>query len=657
MYQLLTDEMPRPDADGRVSAPSSVRNASNERGGDPELDIITAKATHLEADRRYASGEALANDIERYLRGRPIQAAPDSIRYRSQKFVRRHLWGVAAMVALMTMTIGFVWKLSNETERARLAEEIAQRESKTASRVVDYLVGLFDGASPEKVGGRAISPVELVDAGVHALSDQLQDQPQPKARLYVAIGEIYAKLGQAERGIATMTEAIRLQREMGDSVRLSKSLQLYGNMLNASGRFAAASEVLLEGIAIQEARDVPDPRAMAEMLTSLSLVSARIGQLQTATSHAESALRFAAMTGKKAPMLRGEANNALSEAYLRNGDMARAIEISRGNVAELEAEPELLTTLLSAREFLAANLTANGELAEAEVILRGVLTERMQRVDPNSDWLIGLRNQLAIVVRNRGKTLEAIELLRTNIEAMKSRGETATPAYAIALNNLGSFNEYVGDIETATPLFREALDLADSDADANSARRDIYRQSLGRMLTLGGNYAEGLRLLEREILDDGSEDRRIARFRRLIHLAEWHRLNAHFESAKNYLAEAQSNLLANFSESHPRAISIMRAQGLLAGEQKQWLEAEAHLRAALSLAEIVVGVDANPTTELRIDLVGVLLRRGERAAAREQLELAQPWVASHFSSRSTVNVQFARYAEQLGLAQKLSAIE
>lgn len=647
MYQLLTDEVPHPDDKGRLPPPSSVRNASGERGGDHELDIITAKATHPEADRRYASGEALANDIERYLRGRPIQAAADSLSYRCQKFVRRHVWGVAAMGVLLGLTLGFIWKLSSENERARRAEEVAQRESKAASRVVDYLVGLFDAASPDKVGGRPISPAELVDTGVRELSDQLKDQPQPRARLFVALGEIYAKLGRTERGIATMVEAIRLQREIDDPVRLSKSLQLYGNMLNSSGRFAAASDVLLEGIALQEARPEPDPAAMAEMLTSLSLVSGRIGQVLASISHAERALRFAAAAGGKAGMLRGEASNALSEAHLRNGETARAIEISRRNVAELEALPEVRTTLLGAKEFLAANLAEGGEFAEAEMLLRSVLAERLERTDPNSDWVIGLRNQLAMVVRNLGKPLESIALLQTNIESMKAREETATPSYAIALNNLGSLNENVGDIETAIPLLREAMRLADSDPDTGNARRDIYRQSLGRMLTVTGSYAEALSLLEHEIADDGSEDRRIARLRRLIHLADWHRLNRHYESAHDYLGEAQVNLRDNFGERHPRALTVLRVQGLLARDERQWSDAETHLLAALALAENIVGSDANPTTEIRIDLIGVLLARGKQEAAREQLEIADPNVHARFSQHSSVNERFVRYVSQL----------
>ena len=61
-----------------------------------DLDTLILKAIHPEAERRYASAAALAEDIDRFLSGRPIRARPDSRSYRLRKFVRRHRLGVIA---------------------------------------------------------------------------------------------------------------------------------------------------------------------------------------------------------------------------------------------------------------------------------------------------------------------------------------------------------------------------------------------------------------------------------------------------------------------------------------------------------------------------------------------------------------------------------
>ena len=69
-----------------------------------ELDWIVMKAMDKDRDRRYATVNDLAADVERYLNDEPVQACPPSIRYRLLKSVRRYK--VAAVVtAVVTSTI------------------------------------------------------------------------------------------------------------------------------------------------------------------------------------------------------------------------------------------------------------------------------------------------------------------------------------------------------------------------------------------------------------------------------------------------------------------------------------------------------------------------------------------------------------------------
>ena len=51
---------------------------------------------HKEPSRRYLTVEALIRDIDHYLRGEPLEARPDSARYRAGKFLRRHWRAVSA---------------------------------------------------------------------------------------------------------------------------------------------------------------------------------------------------------------------------------------------------------------------------------------------------------------------------------------------------------------------------------------------------------------------------------------------------------------------------------------------------------------------------------------------------------------------------------
>ncbi len=72
-----------------------------------DLQRIVERATHEEPGRRYLSAGALADDLRRFLDGRPILARGDSAAYRLSRFVRRHRATTAAVAAGALAAIGW----------------------------------------------------------------------------------------------------------------------------------------------------------------------------------------------------------------------------------------------------------------------------------------------------------------------------------------------------------------------------------------------------------------------------------------------------------------------------------------------------------------------------------------------------------------------
>ena len=86
-----------------VAAPTTIRR--RELRGD--LGVIVMMALRKEPERRYASAGQLAEDIQRYLRLRPIMARADTLLYRTRRFVRRNRSGViAATLAALIWSAG-----------------------------------------------------------------------------------------------------------------------------------------------------------------------------------------------------------------------------------------------------------------------------------------------------------------------------------------------------------------------------------------------------------------------------------------------------------------------------------------------------------------------------------------------------------------------
>jgi len=107
LVKRVVDE--EPSRGSAVTTDETLRRAL--RG---DLDTILAKALKKAPRDRYSSVRAMADDLRRYLRDEPISARPDSIPYRSSKFVRRHrAWFVAtAGAAVVVVSLAAAYYVS-----------------------------------------------------------------------------------------------------------------------------------------------------------------------------------------------------------------------------------------------------------------------------------------------------------------------------------------------------------------------------------------------------------------------------------------------------------------------------------------------------------------------------------------------------------------
>jgi serine/threonine-protein kinase len=109
-------------------APPSQLNASVPR----DLETICLKCLQKEPERRYASAAALADDLQRFVEGRPIHARPVGWGGRLWRWCRRRptaaaLAGTALTLAGLALGGGF-WL---ERQKAEQREEMARKEGRT----------------------------------------------------------------------------------------------------------------------------------------------------------------------------------------------------------------------------------------------------------------------------------------------------------------------------------------------------------------------------------------------------------------------------------------------------------------------------------------------------------------------------------------------
>jgi hypothetical protein len=132
LYELLTGQLPF-----RGSKMMILQQALNDEPRPPrrldrtiphDLDTICLKAMAKDPARRYASARALADDLHRFLEGRPIRARPAGAVERAVKWSRRHPAAAALLVtivlaatSLLALGVWFTDRLRWERDQAMKA--------------------------------------------------------------------------------------------------------------------------------------------------------------------------------------------------------------------------------------------------------------------------------------------------------------------------------------------------------------------------------------------------------------------------------------------------------------------------------------------------------------------------------------------------------
>ena len=102
-----------------------------------DLETILAYTLRKEPERRYLSVDKLNEELQRYLDGRPVMAASDTLVYTVGKFVRRHRVGVLLAAALsLALCISVAMTVRKSMALARRVVEDRKLATKTISEEI-----------------------------------------------------------------------------------------------------------------------------------------------------------------------------------------------------------------------------------------------------------------------------------------------------------------------------------------------------------------------------------------------------------------------------------------------------------------------------------------------------------------------------------------
>ncbi len=386
-----------------------------------DLDTIVLKAIHPDPERRYGSAEQFSADLERFLEGRPVLARPDSLPYRTQRFVQRHVFGVAVTALAAVGGLVFVVLLARERTRALEAEQQARIEAGTATAVSDFLVSLFDVASPETGKDRGITAREMVDRGVARIRSELTDEPAVRGQLLFTLGSVYRELGRIDQAEPLLREALDVRRQaFGASHPLvADTLGRLARIRLDRGDTAESLALYEQALEIRRAVSGPASAPVGEVLNNIGLVHLTAG-------------RFA------------EASAVLAEAA--------EIRLAAGGEGSHGAGSVLYNMAVTHYE-LGQYDDALTHLDRAEPLLRAEL----RAIDDPHPKLVALASFRGLLLRELDRQDEALEVLERGVEAAREIYTEPNPALATILTNLALVVQRRGDLDRAEGLYREVL--------------------------------------------------------------------------------------------------------------------------------------------------------------------------------------------------------
>ncbi len=487
LYELLADRRPydittrRPTEIERIicltDPPPPLSGASGGRKGD--LNAIVAKAMHKDIDRRYPSAAQLAEDLERWLDDRPIQARPDSKVYRARSFARRHPFGVAASSTLALLLLVFSVSMAWQAQRLALERDRAEREARVATETSDFLIELFRASDVRENNPEDLRARDLLDRAAARIPAELDSDPLLRAQLMQVIGLAYTHLALETEAIGLLTEALQVREQAlgSDHALVAYSLNRLGNALRTFGRMKEAEPMLVRALQWRQASGQID-HDLADSWNNVGLLHQELGWSQ----RAEESLRQSISLHRQA----GGAATAQAAAPLHNLALALRSQqrFEEGRAAALESialkrrDYPSLASLANTLAVLANIERELGSLSAALDVSQESLTLREQVFGRDSPRIASGLVTHANILAGLDRAAEAEALYGEALALYDKAGSAdSLPAAHLRLA-FGLFLKNLGRTSEASDLLAQALADAEIHLPADAPQLVAFREAL-----------------------------------------------------------------------------------------------------------------------------------------------------------------------------------
>jgi hypothetical protein len=517
LTRAICDTEPLPPSAAASTQPDSVRRRL--RG---DLDAVVMMALRKDPARRYASAEAMSEDLFRHLEGLPVQARRGAWSYRAGRFLLRNRAVVGAVMAANLALVAGIGVAGYEAWQANQQRTRAERDFAR----LHQLAGVF----------------------VFDIHDAIQNLPGSMAarRLVVQTALKYLQDSSAETAAdspanrALRTEIAAGYRKVGDILGRPYVANL-GDPKGARENYERARAQLEPLVAASPLASTAGRAARRELALTLKSEGAlldALGKYKEAEATIQSAL----------PLFRqlADASDATPADRLALASVYTSLSVVQFDESHL---PDYLKSSNESLALLQALLARTPDDRDTLLQQAAVRDLRGQYLSQADDSPAGRQATVASFVQ----AAQALE----RIHAREPDRADITRKLAGSLSNVGSALSYAGDLKGATDKLRQAIALL-----AGLAARDpLDMDSRGTQALVTTNLSDLLREIHEydDAVRNGNDA--IAMFGRM---ADGARLDASMRSAvgvAHYVLAKSLTARANAHPSGPGPAAVDRAEG------------------------------------------------------------------------------------------------
>jgi tetratricopeptide (TPR) repeat protein len=464
---IREEEPPRPST--RLSSTSTLPSLAAGRQTEParltklvrgELDWIVMKSLEKDRARRYETANGFALDIQRYLAGEPVSAAPPGARYRLRKFARKHRTALTMAVAITILLVAgaavSTWQAVRATraeaaalsardaeaaerrqaeeqrDRALRAEKQAMELQSAGLKLLRFFRDQVLGTARPKGQKGGLGPNvtirEALEAAEPHVTEVFSDQPWAEASLRCVFGQTYGYLGKWE--LAARQYARALERSSAwfgsDDPFTLEMMDSLAEAYRAVGKLDKAVPLLEQALPKMQAKLGPDHETTLQIMVNLAVAYREAGKDDLALPLLQEAAAAIEKQRYQHPFADLCVNN-LIDCHERLNQLDQA-EAWRRKWLAVVKERSGADSLLYAGELavLGLNLLQQKKWTDAEPLLRECLLIRA-KTQPD-DWrTFNTKSMLGGALLGQKKYADAEPQLRAGYEGMKKREATIPP--------------------------------------------------------------------------------------------------------------------------------------------------------------------------------------------------------------------------------------